>query len=64
MDLIAKVLNFSDDQKVTVGLKVGSVNIIGSLFTSLMGSSNAISKPPQSQDIEGVFGRLCLAGFV
>lgn len=52
MDLIAKVLDFNDDQKVIVGLKVGNIGFrhaVGTIFKSLVGNSQA--KTPQ--EIEG-----------
>ena len=52
MDLIAKVLNFNDDQKVVVGLKVGNVGFrhtVGKIFNTIVGT------PPvkSPQEIEG-----------
>ena len=52
MDLIAKVLNFNDDQKVVVGLKIGNIGLrhaVGSFYKSLVGNSSV--KTPQ--EIEG-----------
>ena len=52
MDLIAKVLDFNDDQKVIVGLKVGNIGFrhaVGSIFKSIVG--NSPTKTPQ--EIEG-----------
>ena len=52
MDLIAKILNFDDDQKVAVGLKVGTIGFrhaVGSIFQTIVGTTPA--KTPQ--EIEG-----------
>ena len=52
MDLIAKVLNFNDDQKVAVGLKIGAIGFrhaVGSIFKTIVGTSPTKS----AQDVEG-----------
>lgn len=41
MELIAKVLQFNEEQKVVVGLKVAPVNLISSIFATVIGSGSA-----------------------
>jgi hypothetical protein len=41
LDLIAKVLSFTDEQKVAVGLKVGPINIFTSILTNVIGVTPA-----------------------
>eukprot|EP01035_Chromulina_nebulosa_P017856 gene17856-23469_t len=39
LDLISRVLNFNEDQKITVGLKPAPVNIISNIFKTIIGSN-------------------------
>lgn len=43
LDLIAKVLSFNDEQKVAVGLKVGPIDIMSTIFSTV---STVIGVPP------------------
>ena len=52
MDLIAKILAFDDDQRVAVGLKVGTIGFrhaVGSIFKSIV--TTAIPNP--QEDVQG-----------
>jgi len=52
MDLIAKILQFDDDQKVACGLKVGTIGFrhtVGNIFKNIVNS--AVSNPPA--EVEG-----------
>jgi hypothetical protein len=45
LDLIGRVLNFTDQQKEAVGLKVPSINLISSIFSTIVGLPKA--PPPE-----------------
>ena len=52
MDLIAKILQFDDDQKVACGLKVGTIGFrhaVGTIFKNIV--NTAVSNPPA--EVEG-----------
>ena len=52
MDLIAKILQFDDDQKVACGLKVGTIGFrhaVGNIFKNIV--NTAVSNPPA--EVEG-----------
>ena len=58
LDLIAKVLNFSDEQKEAVGLKVPPNNLISTLFSFATGptSTSGTSELSASSDaLKGTF---------
>jgi hypothetical protein len=45
LDLIGRILNFTDAQKEAVGLKVPPLNILSSFLTNIVG----LTKPPQEE---------------
>jgi hypothetical protein len=47
LQLISKVLSFSEEQEQAVGLKVPPINLIGTLYTTIVGA------PPKPLDVEG-----------
>ena len=56
LDLIAKVLNFSDEQKEAVGLKVPPNNLFSTLFSFAAGSSSSSSSSSSESSPESLKG--------
>lgn len=46
LDLIGRVLNFDEDQKVAVGLRPPPINIVSSLYKTLIGP------PPKPVEVD------------
>ena len=51
MELIAKVLSFNEEQKVVVGLKVAPVNLISSIFATVIGTGGASGSSADNPDV-------------
>ena len=52
LDLIAKILGFTDEQKVAVGLKVGPIDIMSTIFSTVSVVIGVPPPPPEPLNVE------------
>ena len=57
LDLISKILSFSDAQKEAVGLKVPAINLVSTLYSAIVGT------PQRQLDVE-VCVCMCMSDYI